>query len=93
MMRMRINHDDAVFYVDDNDDVDNIVLDVDGNKFDVFINLIGNLLYYMILNQGYFGECGLRGGYFEIIGIPADVKAELYKVIITYLSLLSSLWS
>jgi hypothetical protein len=36
----------------------------------------------MLLNQGYLCGCGLRGGYFEIIGIPADVKAELYKVMI-----------
>jgi hypothetical protein len=89
MMLMLI---DDIIVVDD-DDNDNVDDDVDGNKIDVFINLIGNLLYYTILNQGYFGECGLRGGYFEIFGIPADVKAELYKVIITYLSSLSSLWS
>jgi hypothetical protein len=30
--------------------------------------------------QGFYGECGLRGGYFEIFNIPADVKAELYKL-------------
>jgi alanine transaminase len=30
--------------------------------------------------QGFYGECGLRGGYFEIFNIPLDVKAELYKL-------------
>mmetsp|Transcript_31728 Transcript_31728/g.53523 ORF Transcript_31728/g.53523 Transcript_31728/m.53523 type:complete len:485 (+) Transcript_31728:57-1511(+) len=31
-------------------------------------------------SKGFYGECGLRGGYFELFGIPADVKAELYKL-------------
>lgn len=26
------------------------------------------------------GECGLRGGYFELLGIPPEVKAEIYKL-------------
>ena len=26
------------------------------------------------------GECGRRGGYMEIINIPADVRAAMYKV-------------
>ena len=39
MMRMKINHDDAVIYDDDNDDVDNIVLDVDGQSNGQFIIL------------------------------------------------------
>lgn len=26
------------------------------------------------------GECGLRGGYFEILGIPESVKAEILKL-------------
>jgi hypothetical protein len=30
--------------------------------------------------QGFYGECGLRGGYFEVFNIPHDVKAELYKL-------------
>jgi hypothetical protein len=32
------------------------------------------------LRQGFYGECGLRGGYFEVFNIPHDVKAELYKL-------------
>jgi aspartate/methionine/tyrosine aminotransferase len=35
----------------------------------------------MILHvQGFLGECGLRGGYFELLGIPGDVKQEIYKL-------------
>lgn len=30
--------------------------------------------------QGFLGECGLRGGYFELLGIPTDVKQEIYKL-------------
>lgn len=30
--------------------------------------------------QGFLGECGLRGGYYEIFGIPDGVKQELYKL-------------
>ncbi len=26
------------------------------------------------------GECGLRGGYFELFGIPGAVKQEIYKL-------------
>ena len=26
------------------------------------------------------GECGLRGGYYELLGFPEDVKAELLKL-------------
>ncbi|KAJ1430233.1 alanine aminotransferase 2 [Ochromonadaceae sp. CCMP2298] len=31
-------------------------------------------------SKGFYGECGLRGGYFELFGIPAEVKAQLYKL-------------
>ncbi len=26
------------------------------------------------------GECGIRGGYFELLGLPEDVKQEIYKL-------------
>jgi len=32
------------------------------------------------ISKGFYGECGLRGGYFEIFNLPTDVKAELYKL-------------
>ncbi|KAL4421585.1 hypothetical protein ABPG75_010876 [Micractinium tetrahymenae] len=32
------------------------------------------------ISKGYFGECGRRGGYFELVNFPQDVKDQLYKV-------------
>lgn len=29
---------------------------------------------------GYYGECGRRGGYMEVTGLPKDVKDQLYKL-------------
>ena len=26
------------------------------------------------------GECGRRGGYVEVVGVPEDVAAEMYKL-------------
>jgi alanine transaminase len=41
------------------------------------------------VSKGFLGECGLRGGYYELLGIPNDVKMELYKL--ASLSLCSNL--
>lgn len=38
------------------------------------------MLILLFKLKGFYGECGLRGGYFEIFNIPLDVKAELYKL-------------
>ena len=32
------------------------------------------------ISKGFTGECGLRGGYFELTNIPKDVKAQLTKL-------------
>jgi len=32
------------------------------------------------VSKGFLGECGLRGGYFELHGIPLEVKQQLYKM-------------
>jgi aspartate/methionine/tyrosine aminotransferase len=32
------------------------------------------------VSKGFLGECGLRGGYFELLGIGDDVKMQLYKL-------------
>jgi hypothetical protein len=32
------------------------------------------------ISKGFFGECGRRGGYMELVNFPEDVKAELYKL-------------
>ncbi|KAK3762811.1 hypothetical protein RRG08_040506 [Elysia crispata] len=37
------------------------------------------LASFMSASKGFMGECGLRAGYFEIINIPPDVKAEITK--------------
>mmetsp|Transcript_6960 Transcript_6960/g.10487 ORF Transcript_6960/g.10487 Transcript_6960/m.10487 type:complete len:485 (-) Transcript_6960:73-1527(-) len=38
------------------------------------------LVSFHSVSKGFLGECGLRGGYFELYGIPDDVKAQLYKM-------------
>lgn len=38
------------------------------------------LISFHSISKGFLGECGLRGGYFELLGIPADVKQEIYKL-------------
>lgn len=38
------------------------------------------LISFHSISKGFLGECGLRGGYFELLGLPADVKAEIYKL-------------
>ena len=32
------------------------------------------------VSKGFYGECGRRGGYVELVGMPADVRAEFYKL-------------
>jgi alanine transaminase len=36
---------------------------------------------FMSCSKGYMGECGLRGGYVEIINLCPKVKAMLIKTI------------
>ena len=31
-------------------------------------------------SKGFYGECGLRGGYFELCNFPLDIKAQLVKL-------------
>lgn len=38
------------------------------------------MLSFHSISKGFYGECGLRGGYLELFGIPQDVKDELYKL-------------
>lgn len=38
------------------------------------------LVSFHSVSKGFMGECGMRGGYFELFGVPADVKAQLYKL-------------
>ncbi|KAF8563716.1 hypothetical protein P879_03354 [Paragonimus westermani] len=37
------------------------------------------LASFMSCSKGYMGECGLRGGYCELVNFDPDVQAQLYK--------------
>lgn len=38
------------------------------------------LISFHSVSKGFLGECGFRGGYFELLGIPPEVKQEIYKL-------------
>jgi alanine transaminase len=38
------------------------------------------LVSFHSVSKGFLGECGLRGGYVELLGIDPAVKAEIYKL-------------
>jgi len=38
------------------------------------------LVSFHSTSKGFIGECGLRGGYFELQNIPQDVRAQLTKL-------------
>lgn len=38
------------------------------------------LISFHSISKGFLGECGLRGGYFEALGIPKGVVAEMTKL-------------
>ncbi|CAI8587550.1 unnamed protein product [Vicia faba] len=38
------------------------------------------LVSFHSVSKGYFGECGQRGGYFEMTNIPPETVDEIYKV-------------
>ncbi|CAL0331530.1 unnamed protein product [Lupinus luteus] len=38
------------------------------------------LISFHTVSKGYWGECGQRGGYFEMTNIPAETVDEIYKV-------------
>lgn len=39
------------------------------------------LASFMSCSKGYMGECGLRGGYAEVINLCPEVKAQYLKAI------------
>ncbi|XP_052741746.1 alanine aminotransferase 1 [Bicyclus anynana] len=39
------------------------------------------LASFMSVSKGYMGECGLRGGWVELVNVAPDVQANLYKCI------------
>ncbi|KAI9222339.1 pyridoxal phosphate-dependent transferase [Blastocladiella britannica] len=38
------------------------------------------LVSFHSISKGMLGECGRRGGYFECVGIDAEVRDEIYKI-------------
>jgi alanine transaminase len=38
------------------------------------------LVSFHSTSKGFIGECGLRGGYFELQGVPHDVRAQITKL-------------
>jgi len=38
------------------------------------------LICFHSSSKGFTGECGLRGGFFEMLGFPDDVKAQIVKL-------------
>jgi alanine transaminase len=50
----------------------------DMNAFDGDNGL--QMISFHSVSKGFLGECGFRGGYFEILGIPEEVKQEIYKL-------------
>ncbi|KAJ7653031.1 alanine aminotransferase [Mycena rosella] len=39
------------------------------------------LVSFHSISKGVSGECGRRGGYFELANVPADVRALVYKLV------------
>jgi alanine transaminase len=38
------------------------------------------LISFHSLSKGFYGECGMRGGYMELINIDPEVKAQMLKI-------------
>lgn len=38
------------------------------------------LVSFHSISKGFLGECGMRGGYVECLGLPDDVTAQIYKL-------------
>jgi len=38
------------------------------------------LVSFHSISKGFLGECGLRGGYYELFGVPPSARAQLYKL-------------
>lgn len=58
-----------------------------GAKFVSFAKALSNkgykdvtLFSFHSCSKGFFGECGIRGGYFEYRNVPADVAAQILKL-------------
>ncbi|KAG8044485.1 hypothetical protein GUJ93_ZPchr0493g2960 [Zizania palustris] len=61
----------------------------DQKKFNSFKKVAGSighgegdisLVSFHSVSNGYYGECGRRGGYMEVTGFSSEVRKEVYKV-------------
>lgn len=50
------------------------------DKADSSANKGLQLISFHSNSKGFIGECGRRGGYMEMLGIPPDVRSEMYKL-------------
>ena len=39
------------------------------------------LISFHSVSKGYFGECGRRGGYMQVMGFDEEVKAQIFKLL------------
>ncbi|KAM0836248.1 hypothetical protein ACQ4PT_062444 [Festuca glaucescens] len=39
-----------------------------------------SLISFHLVSNGYYGECGRRGGYMEVTGFNSEVRKQVYKV-------------
>lgn len=38
------------------------------------------LASFHTISKGFLGECGFRGGYCELVGVPSEIKAQILKL-------------
>ncbi|XP_019440485.1 PREDICTED: alanine aminotransferase 2-like isoform X2 [Lupinus angustifolius] len=39
-----------------------------------------SVVSFQSVSKGYYGECGKRGGYFEVTGFSSEVREQIYKM-------------
>ncbi|KAL1128921.1 hypothetical protein AAG570_013455 [Ranatra chinensis] len=85
---IKFAHKEKLFIFADEVYQDNVY--AEGSKFYSFKKVLSEmglpysameLASFMSCSKGYMGECGLRGGYSEVINMDPDVKAMLFKSI------------
>ncbi|CAH0386946.1 unnamed protein product [Bemisia tabaci] len=85
---IKFAHKEKLFIFADEVYQDNVY--ADGSKFFSFKKVLTEmgepyskmeLASFLSVSKGYMGECGIRGGYTEVINLDPDVKAMLLKSI------------
>ncbi|KAL4720772.1 hypothetical protein ACJJTC_002378 [Scirpophaga incertulas] len=88
-MIIKFAHKNRLFIFADEVYQDNVY--AEGSKFYSFKKVLRELgepyssgvelASFMSVSKGYMGECGLRGGWMELLNLDAAVQAHLYKAI------------